>query len=406
MSDLYDLPNGWEWKKLIDVVQIGCDRGFTPTITDGKVPFIGMSDIDENRGRETEFVLEDFSKVSKGKTKFQRNAVLVGKITPCTQNNKISIVPSDIDGGFATTEVYALHSLDGMYPLFLNFYIRSNKINEHLVNSMIGATGRQRVPSDTIKKLDIPLPPLTEQQRIVSKLDKLFEKIDKAIALHQKNIDEAEAFMGSALNEVFGELEGKYDSDKLANIINVAQYGFSHKASEDGQYPFLRMGDLQNGKILYDNLKYVNLSDKDYEKYNLKKYDILFNRTNSFELVGKTSIFEEDIDMFFASYLIRVRANEQIVIPYYLNYFMNSKNTQSKLKEMATKAVNQSNINAQKLKSISSPIPPLNIQQKVVTYLDDLSEKIEKVKSIQKEKMDSLTALKSSILDKAFRGEL
>lgn len=148
------------------------------------------------------------------------------------------------------------------------------------------------------------------------------------------------------------------------------------------------------------------MTDEEFKKYKLQKFDLLFNRTNSFELVGKTSIFEEDIDMSFASYLVRLRVDEEKLLPYYLNYYLNTKNTQNVLKEMATKAVNQSNINAEKLKSITIPLPPLKTQQKIVSYLDEISNKMEKIKQIQKEKMQSLKALKASILDQAFRGEL
>ena len=115
------LPKGWEWRKLPQVVRIGCQKGFTPTIINGKVPFIGMSDIDEKNGRNSKYILENFEKVSSGKTKFERNAILVGKIIPCTQNNKISIAPNDIDGGSATTEVFALHCSDTVEPFYLNY---------------------------------------------------------------------------------------------------------------------------------------------------------------------------------------------------------------------------------------------------------------------------------------------
>ena len=401
MSELYELPEGWEWKKLTEVVKIGCDKGFKPIISDGKVPFIGMTDIDEDKGRNSKYVLEDYEKVSKGKTKFQKNAVLVGKITPCTQNNKTTIVPSDIDGGFATTEVYALHTMDNMTPLYLNYFIRSNKINEYLVSTMIGATGRQRVPSDTIKNLDIPLPPLSEQQRIVSKLDLLFEKIDKSIALHQKNMDEANAFMGSVLNDVFGELEEKYLKIPFFDIADVNRGKSKHRPRNDkklfgGPYPFIQTGDVRNAN------KYIDTFTETYSEFGLSQSRLWGKGTICMTIaanIGDVAIL--GIDSCFPDSVVGIYSenNSNDFIYYFLLTL------KQQLESEATTTA-QMNINLKVLQTIDVPLPPLNIQQKVVKYLDEISQKIEKIKQAQKAKMNSLKALKASILDQAFKGEL
>ena len=402
MSELYELPEGWEWKKLTEVVKIGCDKGFKPIISDGKVPFIGMTDIDEDKGRNSKYVLEDYEKVSKGKTKFQKNAVLVGKITPCTQNNKTTIVPSDIDGGFATTEVYALHTMDNMTPLYLNYFIRSNKINEYLVSTMIGATGRQRVPSDTIKNLDIPLPPLSEQQRIVSKLDLLFEKIDKSIALHQKNMDEANAFMGSVLNDVFGELEEKYAKKQLGSVIKIIGGGTpSTKEREywdNGTIKWATVGDMNVETIIDTELLITEKGLKESSS-NIVPKDAIIIATR----VGLGKVCYLDSDIAINQDLKGLLPlNDGLNIRFLYNYFCNIKDYIISNGTGAT----VKGVKLDFIKSIEIPLPPLNIQQKIVKYLDEISEKIEKIKQAQKAKMNSLKALKASILDQAFKGEL
>ena len=410
MSDLYELPNGWEWKKLTEVVIIGCDKGFKPTVSDGKVPFIGMTDIDEDKGRDSKYVLKDYEKVSKGKTKFQKNAVLVGKITPCTQNNKTTIVPSDIDGGFATTEVYALHTMDNMTPLYLNYFIRSNKINEYLVSTMIGATGRQRVPSDTIKNLDIPLPPLSEQQRIVSKLDLLFEKIDKSIALHQKNMDEADIFIGSVLNDVFGELEEKYENDILKNISNIIS-GYAFKSSDFSNYNEIKSIKITNVGVKEFVEDEENRLSKDLleklSKYTVNSGDIVIALTRPYISNGlKVTFVPNSYNGAFVNQRVAaIQSKNNISLINYIYYYLCTSNILTNVMELS-KTLNQPNLSIKDLSNFEIPTPPLNIQQKVVKYLDEVSEKIEKVKSVQKEKMDSLIALKASILDRAFRGEL
>lgn len=404
MSELYKLPDGWEWKTLGESFIVKDGTHDSPKyIKEGGYPLFTSKNLKDN-GIDTDnfkrINKEDYQKINK-RSKVDKGDLLFAMIGTIGSPTIVNFEPN-----FAIKNValFKPKSVDITIKL-LKYYFNSNTVKNKMINEAKGAT-QKFVGLTYLRAFPFPIIPLPEQQRIVSKLDLLFEKIDRSIALHQKNMDEVDLFMGSVLNDVFGELEEKYDSDLIKNILDIAQYGFSTKSSENGKYPFLRMGDLQNGKVLLNNLKYVNLSDDDFLKYKLEKHDLLFNRTNSYALVGKTSIYESDIDMSFASYLVRLRVNNEKILPYFLNYYLNAENTQNTLKAMATKAINQSNINAQKLKSISTPVPPLNIQQKVVIYLDEISEKIEKIKSVQKEKMASLKALKASILDQAFRGEL
>lgn len=192
---------------ILNGIYIGCKKGYKPKNIDGKVPFIGMPEIDQYNGINTKYILEDYEVVSKGKTKFEKNAVLVGKITPCTQNNKTTIVPSNIDGGFATTEVYALHSKENMNPYYLNYYMRSKEVNDYLVSTMVGATGRQRVPSDTIKSLGISIPLLSVQQKTVSYLDEVSQKIEKTKAMQKEKLQNLKDLKASILDQAFkGEL--------------------------------------------------------------------------------------------------------------------------------------------------------------------------------------------------------
>jgi len=381
MSELYELPDGWEWEKLKNIIRIGCEKGFKPTVIDGKVPFIGMTDIDKYTGRNTKYILEDNDKVSKGKTKFQKNAILLGKITPCTQNNKTTIVPNEIDGGYATTEVYALHCLEKIVSLYLNYYIRSKRVNEFLVSSMIGATGRQRVPSNIVKNLDIPLPPLQEQKRIVAKLDALFEKIDRAIALHQKNMDEADVFMGSVLNDVFGELEKKYQFKSWNDILTIKN-GKHYKdvIDDNGQYPIYGSGGIMN---------YAN-------QYICNEDTVIIGRKGTIN----SPIFVKEkfwnIDTAFG-----IEANREFLIPLFLYYFTLKFNFLDLNKSTTLPSLAKTN-----LLKINMVVPPLKIQQKTVNYLDKISLHVKRVKEVQKEKMELLKALKASILDQAFRGKL
>lgn len=284
---------------------------------------------------------------------------------------------------------------------YLFYYLMSPPFMEELDSKKTGTTVKG-IKSSILKKFQIPLPPLSEQQRIVSKLNLLFEKIDKSIALHQKNMDEADVFMGSVLNDVFGELEEKYPIKTVDEISTNVRYGYTDSAKDKGNAVFIRITDINENGNFKDNFVYVDIAEKDLDRFRLYKGDILVARSGA--TAGKVALFDLDFVSVFASYLIRIQPNNEMDSSF-LFYFCHSPKYWEQLNQIKVGGA-QPNVNATNLKEIKIGTPPLSIQQKVVKYLDEISEKIEKVKSVQKEKMDSLKALKASILDQAFRGEL
>jgi len=176
-----------------------------------------------------------------------------------------------------------------------------------------------------------------------------------------------------------GKVPEEWEVVKLGenNLLKNTQYGLSVRGEKQGKYPILRMNNLLNGKIVVDDLQYIEVDERTFKKFKLKNGDILFNRTNSFELVGKTSLFSLKDDFVFASYLIRLELNEEIISPNFFNFYFNWEVTQSRLKYLATRGVSQSNISATKLKTFSLPLPPLPVQQKIASILSAIDDKIE-----------------------------
>ena len=161
------------------------------------------------------------------------------------------------------------------------------------------------------------------------------------------------------------------------------------------------------GKIYFDNLKFYE-SLKDIEHLILEKGDLLFNRTNSYELVGKTSIFEDsNFDkVTFASYLIRIKANKKQVLPRYLNYFLNSPHAESIKTPLKSQQVGQANINGTKLKNIIVPLPSLSLQKQIVSSIESKFSVIDKVEETVNHALVKAERLRKSILKSAFEGKL
>jgi len=140
------------------------------------------------------------------------------------------------------------------------------------------------------------------------------------------------------------------------DVIELCQYGLSVKMSDQGKYPIVKMDDIVNGYVTEENIKYVDLDEETYRNFRLEKGDILFNRTNSYELVGRTGIFMLDGDYVFASYLIRLRPKYDIIDAYFLTFYLIFSN--DRIRQLATRAVHQANINATNLQKVKLPLPP------------------------------------------------
>ena len=191
---------------------------------------------------------------------------------------------------------------------------------------------------------------------------------------------------------------------RLDDIVCELKYGTSEKSSSVGKIAVLRMGNITNvGTIDYSNLVYSS-NDEDIEQYSLEKNDLLFNRTNSSEWVGKTAIYKEEQPAIYAGYLIRIKP--LLISPDYLNTVMNSGYYRDWCYDVKTDAVNQSNINAQKLSHLMIPIPPLKEQGRIVAEMDKWISLIDIVKNGKGDLLTVIKQAKSKILDLAIHGKL
>lgn len=285
----------------------------------------------------------------------------------------------------------------------LNFYELTN------------ATTVPALRKTDLENIPIPLPPLNEQQRIVNRIESLFAKLDRAKELIENTLAQFEQNKMAILHKAFtGELTAKWRKENnidlsswqektIDELCTSLKYGTSKKSKPEGSVVVLRMGNLQNGEIDWSNLMYTDDKD-DIEKYLLKKGDVLFNRTNSPELVGKTSIYRGEYPAIYAGYLIKLDYGKDI-IGEYLNYMMNSTKAKHYCYTVKTDGVSQSNINAKKIGAFEIPVPTIEEQQEIVNILDRLLAKYNKIKNLEQQ-LEKIELLKKAILAKAFRGEL
>ena len=237
----------------------------------------------------------------------------------------------------------------------------------------------------------------TRQEEVVKVLEKcelLIEDYNKKLAL----LDEA---VRARFVEMFGdpiENQKNWQVVKIGDIATDVRYGTSKPAVEGGKYPYLRMNNLTvDGGLDLNNLKYIDILDNEIEKCVVRKGDILFNRTNSIDLIGKTAVFNLLDDMVIAGYIIRIRLNNQI-LPDVFSQYMNLEVMKKVLRGMAKGAVNQANINAQELQSIKVYIPNMELQKQYVEF----KEEIDKSRSRIQKSLEASQELFESLMQEYF----
>jgi type I restriction enzyme S subunit len=276
---------------------------------------------------------------------------------------------------------------------------------------MRGSTGRQRVPFSVFRReLDVALPPLEEQREVASVL----YNVDQAIQKTEEIIEQSHQLKAGLMQDVFhgrhtehddykstpvGEIPSHWQVASIGDVVHTAQYGLSESLSEEGKYPVFRMNNIENGYMIEEPLKYIDLDDEEFEKYRVEKGDILFNRTNSLKLVGKTGIYELEGDHVFASYLVRLQTKDRADTRY-LNYYMNSSEAQNRMMDFATKGVSQANINANSIQQVNLPLPPLEEQRDIADRIRSLDEQIK----TNKQSNSRLQRLKQGLMQDLLSG--
>ena len=312
---------------------------------------------------------------------------------------KAARMHEDFGGGFGAF-CKVLRPNQSIDPGYFSHYFQTG-VYRRKISSLAAGANINNLRGADLDGLRIPLPPLPEQRRIA-------EILDRADALRAKR-RQAIAKLDSLTQSIFIDMFGiptpgrsTWPLGKVGDMLTSANYGTGKKAGSTGSFPVLRMGNITAwGEIDMTDLKYMDLADPEVPKYTVRRGDVLFNRTNSAELVGKTAIYRATDAVAFAGYLIRLRVNESND-PEYLAAFMNTSFTKTKLKAMCKSIVGMANINATEVQGITIPLPPLEMQQKFADRIAGIElQKLQHASS--KRELDALFA---SLQHRAFSGQL
>jgi type I restriction enzyme S subunit len=380
MSELYTLPDGWEWKNIEELCEI-LDRLRKPISQkdriSGEYPYYGATGIVD--------YIDNYI--------FDERLLLIGEDGAKWGANENTAFIAEGKYWVNNHAHIMRPKKDFVIDSLLIYYLNTTDLMEYITGATV-----KKLNQEKLKSINIPLPPLEEQKRIVAKLDNLFAKIDKAIALHQKNIDEANVFMASVLNDVFVELEEKYEKKQLSEIVIFGGKNISTLEYPNLIYFSLEDIEAQTGRIL--NCKTVNEAGVKGTAVRFDENVVLYSKLRPY----LNKVIVPNLEGCSTTELVVLKPKDKLD-KYFLASYLRSSNIVNFLNNDSMGA-KMPRTNMKTFRNLEISFPPYETQQKVVSYLDEISQKMEKIKQIQKEKMQSLKALKASILDQAFRGEL
>ena len=437
MHQKNELPEGWEFVSFEDVLEINPSKPPKDVVSpDTPVTFVPMPAVDAVSGEITDPEIRPFSEVRKGYTAFQNDDVIFAKITPCMENGKAAVARNLLNNlGFGSTEYIVFRSKGAILPDYLYHYIRQESYRKLAESNMTGSVGQKRVPKDFVQYSMIPLPPLSEQHRIVSAIEALFARLDATNEKLDRVQEILKKFRESVLaaacdgrlteewrkenlhcNEYFAIDEDQFNLVKQWRIPTVWSWSTledscSHvvdcphstpKWTDIGVY-CVRTSELKCGHIDFSNAKYV--SEATYleriKRLKPQEGDILYSREGT---VGIASLVPSNVKICLGQRLMLFRTKNNL-IPSFFVKVLNSPYIYDSVKK-STMGSTAPRFNVADIKKFPTPLPPLPEQQEIVRRVDALfafADSIETKVAAAREKTEKL---RQSILAKAFSGEL
>ncbi|MCE5224932.1 MAG: restriction endonuclease subunit S [Porphyromonadaceae bacterium] len=381
-GDKNSLPKGWEMKKLGEVCEIKNGRNQSKVVNlSGKYPIYGSGGI---MGYADDFICEE------GCTVIGRKGSI---------NNPI----------FVETKFWNVDTAFGFSPLnnLLNKYLYYFCTSFNFKSLDKGTTLPSLTKTDLLL-IELPLPPIEEQQRIVAKLDEAFEAIEKAKANAEQNLKNARELFESYLQAIFENKGKAWEEVPLANLATFRNGMNFTKSSKGEEIKIVGVRDFQNSFwVPFENLDSVIIDGELNDIDLLREDDILVVRSNGNpELIGRTLLAGSvEGKVSHSGFTIRIRLNSKSVSPVYLCNYLKTQKTRKELINRGN-GVGIKSLNQGSLASLSIPFPPLSEQQTIVQKLDALSDETKRLEAICRKKLEDLDELKKSILQKAFSGQL
>lgn len=410
----YALPDGWKWVRLGKIYEVNPKIQADDNI---EASFITMSDICPGIKSQFDFSIKKWGEIKKGHTQFANGDVAFAKISPCFENRKSMILDGLKNGiGAGTTELIVLRNpqIDNNYTFL---FISSEEFIRHARNTYKGVVGQQRINLDFVKNYPMPLPPLSEQHRLVARIESLFAKLDAAKAKVQAVLDAHETRKAALLHDAFaGKLTAKwreargvtgdvYQSMPLADVCKSIFDGDHMPPPKSSRgIPFVVISNVNKGKLDFSETRFVpqDYYDKLTDTRKPESGDVLYTLVGTY---GIPVLVDTDRAFCFQRHMALLKPNEEAVLQRYLWYALQQRNFYQSATKIA-KGTAQLTVPIKGLRQLTIPMTSLPEQQEIVAILDRLLGREEEVRQSAESVLAAIDSMKQSILARAFHGEL
>lgn len=412
MSERWQIPENWLWVNLGDISEV--IGGGTPSTGDESnfdangIPWITPADL---TGFSNTYISKGRRSLSKdGYAKSSARLIPAGSVLLSSRAPIGYCVVAENE--LCTSQGFKNFVLKGsVNPEYVRFYLLYSK---NYLESISSGTTFKELSGAKASTIAFPLAPLNEQLIIVRFLSILNDKLRQTRSHLEFTLKLINVLKAKILEKAYtGALtdtwrlkykENKPQATELRNLISTISYGSAAKSSRTGKLPVLRMGNIQDGLVDWKDLVFTS-DEKEIKKFTLEPGDVLFNRTNSPELVGKTAVFKGEREAIYAGYLIKVRCSDNL-LPDFLNICLNSPQGKEFCRRVKSDGISQSNINANKLKSFVLPLPSIHEQHEIINIVDRNFNRIKTLKQTTEIALSKIYNLETSFLSKAYSGEL
>lgn len=394
----------WEFVPLGTVAQVSAGdpapQGNDSFAPDG-VPFVRMQDVGRH-GKTT--CLTDIkdrvtAKVAVRLKKFTAGSILLPKSGASIRLNHRAILGVD---AHVVSHLAVIETGPRLRNRFAYYWLCTRDLSTVAHDAHLPS-----MKTSSLAALLVPVPPLAEQDRIVCLLDAAEDLRRLRAEADRRTAD----LIPAIFYEIFGDARAQYKVMPLSEIVEEFRYGTSNKSFPSGK-PALRIPNVIGNSIDLTDLKFVPVSDIDFERLRLRSGDVLFVRTNGNpEYIGRSAVFDSSLvqksgfdpgEFIYASYLIRARPKTNCIDPNFLQHYLSSADGRMEVRKRARTSAGQYNINTERLGAIPIPMPPLALQRQFAARVAEVRA-LEAQQAVSRQRLDDLF---QSMLHRAFRGEL
>lgn len=446
------MPPSWVLPTLAEIAWVN-PRWLDPEPTDSDlVSFVPMPAVEAGTGRLDPSATRPWAQVKRGYTRFQNGDVLVAKITPCMENGKFALAVGLRGGvGAGSTEFHVVRPMGGIPGRYLLHLLLQESIRRDARTMMQGAAGQLRVPAGFVESLPVPLPPLTEQHRIVAALDQHLTRLDAGMQALRRVQAKLKTYRASVLKAAcegrlvpteaelarregrgyetadellapFGERGVFVDGVPLAGIPQGWAWTVLGRIAEikggitKGQkyptgtrlraVPYLRVANVQRGFLDLTEMKEIEATDEEIEQLRLRPGDVLFNEGGDRDKLGRGWIWRGEVpECIHQNHVFRARLRPRGCDPKYISWWGNTIG-QRYFVAQGKQTTNLASINLTKLSALPVAVPPLAEQHRIVAEVERRLSVVEKLETVVETGLERAEKLRQAILKRAFEGRL